>query len=372
MILSVKIRKQMKEGLLEASFAIPDETSRNLSILCDPDPRRLALFYCIAGLTDPDEGSVTLQDTVFVDTLTHKKLPPEKRRVGLLTSRTALFHHLSVQDNVRLALQSAEKAGLALSGVKNPVENLLPDVLHDFGLDGLGGQMPGQLSKVQQVRALCARMMAANPRLVLLDDPVAGLDAQSQASILTGLRTVCGKKKIPIVFASADAEEAYAMSDRILVMEDGRTGPVQERNHLFEKPKTLTGALMTGVTNVTPVEVLSKTHVLAPAWGIVVCKRDADGAFVPLPEGICAIGIRPEDLSFEKPEGASVEIPVRDPKVEETPKALVLSFQPGGKESERLCLSVPKGSKTKEELLSVSSVYVPAESLLYLTKADRS
>ena len=367
MILQVKIRKQTREGLLDAAFSITEHDRQNLSILAEPGELRTGLLTCIAGMEKPDEGSVILNDRVLSDTLKGTFVKPEERHVGLICRQTVLFSGLTVQDNVRLVLTAAEKAGLSLASSGNPVERLLPDLLHDFGLDGLGGKMPSELTASQRVRALFARMMASQPQLVLLDDPVSGLDGETRASILCAARDLCRKKQIPVIYAGANADEAYQMGDRILVLENGKTGESKEKNAFFEKPKTLTGALMSGVSNVARAVPLSKTHALVSDWGLVVMKRGENGRLLPLPEGLCAVGIRSSDLAFEKPEGSSVRLSVYGAEVEESPSCFLLRFCPVEGREKKIEVKVPKSVMRREELLRISTVYVPSNALLYLT-----
>lgn len=237
----------------------------------------------VAGFEDHTSGSV------LIDGRPVDSLPPRERNLGVVFQNYALFPHMSARENVEFALrmrkvpkaESRERAEAALDRV---------------GLAGLGGRRPRQLSGGQQQRVALARALVFNPAALLLDEPMAALDKRLREHMQEEIKTLQKSLGISVLFVTHDQDEAMAMSDRIVVMKDGRimqSGPPEE---VYNYPLTDWVASFLGDTNLIPATVLERDGNLAVvdlgSLGVGrVRDRGAQGEKY-------AVSIRPEHLKF--------------------------------------------------------------------------
>lgn len=278
MSLEVQIRKKLNSGtMLNVSFEVSEG---NCALLGESGSGKSAVLRCIAGLETPDEGRIVLDGEVLYDSLQKINLPPQKRRIGYLFSGYALFPDMTVEENLHMALLAGGRDAMRQetigAGSRTALVVATNNYLHDYHLDGLGGYYPEELSLVQQQRAAMARLMAATPRLVLLDDPFQRLNAYQKADMLEEVRDLLAGKKHPCVFASEDRDEVYAMGGSICVLHDGRSQMAQKKDDFFRHPETISGALLAGVRNVVNVRMLNEYHAVSDDWGIVFCFREKE------------------------------------------------------------------------------------------------
>lgn len=410
--LTIRLRKRA-EGAKKALDVDIRIQGGKLCLLGDADSGRGEVLRCIAGLDAPWEGRIALGDRVLYDSLEGICLPTALRRVGYLPEGAALFSRLSVAENVRLALASGGREE-SVSPEKHALKEAQDRLLHDFGLDGLGGLLPEALSRGQTVLALFARMMAAKPSLVLLDNPFRDLGGYEKAKILERVRGLLLKAQVPWIFAGDDRDEIYAMGDLICVLSDGKSEGVKRKDAFFQSPETLAGAILSGCENLAGVTRLDAFHVIVPDWGQVLCfrrdgepdeakeeqersqeeKKEGEEEKKPaekpgsgrasgeqnalwrpprerwraLPQTIAAVGIRAADILLQEPEEGSsyLALPVRERTIREERAVLDLAFLPGGQAKTPLHLHVPKSEKNKSKLESVEKVYLPEDKILWL------
>lgn len=392
--LSIRIRKKGAGGApdldVTASF-----TKESGSILGDGGSGRGLLLRCIAGLDTPEEGEIRLNGTVLFDSMAGICLPPAMRRVGYLAEDAALFAGLTVQENVTLALEAGRGRGTVPAG-KHALAAQADSILSKVGLDGLGGALPEHLSRSQKVLALFARMMAAEPNLVLLDDPFRDLGGYEKAAVLQKVRNALQGAKIPWLFAGADRDEVYAMGEEILVLHKRQGTGVRGREAFFRRPETLAGAILSGCENIALVTRLDPRHVRVPDWGLVLRavsvpeeeeKSEENNKKAPkqreeksekalpqkpaptLPPDLAAVGIRAEDFLLEPPkeeDAATISLPVREGEILEERTGWRLVFRPGEHAEKKLCLFVPKSEMNKNDLEKVEKVYLPEAKILWL------
>lgn len=307
MSLEVQIRKKEADRTLKMSLRTEE---RFLSVLGEESGGKTALLHCLSGLVLPDEGSISLNGRVLYDSLQKICIPPAERRAVLLPENYALFPGMTVEENLRLVLRETER-NVHRKERKLITTEKTAQLLKEYGLDGLGGCYPGELSRAQQLRAAMARTMAASPELVLLDNPFSRLDPYLRAELLTEIREkLSGEKKVTVVLATADRDEAYAMGGDIVSLENGVTGEAKPRDFFFREPSTVGAALLSGCHNIAEARRLDAYHALVPAWGAVFVFAGKKAAakqkgWEKLPEDLAAIGIREEDFRRELPEDAA-------------------------------------------------------------------
>src|SRR6476660_2469244 len=190
----------------------------------------------IAGLNSVDEGRVILHDRDVT------LASPQQRGVGFVFQHYALFQHMSVADNIEFALRVR----------KVPVgqrQKRRDELLELVGLAGLGGRLPDQLSGGQQQRVALARALAHKPEVLLLDEPFGALDAKIREELRRTIRQVQRELGITTVLVTHDQEEAFAMADRIGIMNLGRLLEIGRPDELYARPATRFVATFLGAAN---------------------------------------------------------------------------------------------------------------------------
>ncbi len=177
---------------------------------------KTSLLRAIAGLLQPDVGRIQLYGNVVCQTMRGREprvfLAPEKRRVGLVMQNPAVFPHLTAARNVAFPLHGTEK-----SSQKEKTSHLLQLV----EAEALADRWPRELSGGQLQRVAIARTLAAEPSVLLLDEPFAALDAQSRQRISQNLHQWARERKVPVLTVTHNLEEAFAAGDEVLTMEEG-------------------------------------------------------------------------------------------------------------------------------------------------------
>lgn len=212
---------------------------------------KTTVLRCLAGLERPDQGSIRFGEEVWFDSQRQIHRNPQQRGVGYLAQDLALFPHLTVADNIGYGLPSRGRAAK------------VAEIVDLFALRGLERRYPRQLSGGQQQRVALARTLVRRPRLLLLDEPLAALDAPLREQLRQELRRWLAGFGIPVVLVTHDRTEALALADQVVVMDQGRirqSGPIQE---VFNKPADPAVARLVGVETVAPGEVIGFQEGLA-------------------------------------------------------------------------------------------------------------
>ena len=212
------------------------------------------LVELVAGLRRPQTGRILLGDTLLADAAAGVFLAAQQRRIGFVPQDGALFPHLTVEGNLRFAERRAPIAGRGER--RDQICALL-------GIGGLLGRSVTGLSGGERQRVALARALVSAPRLLLLDEPLAALDAARKEAILPHLRRVRDELGIPILFVSHAREEVLALCDQLAVLADGRLlqhGPVAE---VFRRPANDAVARIVGVETVLPGRLLGGEGSLA-------------------------------------------------------------------------------------------------------------
>ena len=181
-----------------------------------------SILGAVAGLLRPDAGRVALEGAALLDTARGVCLPPERRRAALVFQDARLFPHLSVAGNLRYGLRRAPRQATG-PGFAEVVEML--------GIGHLLDRRPRALSGGERQRVALGRALLARPRLLLMDEPLAALDAPRRAEVLPFLARLRATARLPILYVTHSLEEVDALADRLVLLEGGRVlaeGPVEE------------------------------------------------------------------------------------------------------------------------------------------------
>ncbi len=216
--LSVAIRREFPGYTLDVSF---DATSGVTALLGPSGAGKTLTLRAIAGLLRPDGGRITLNNRVLFDATHHIDVPARDRRVGFVFQQYALFPHLTVAENIAYGLHGHQRAERAAR-----VDAMLSLV----GLIDLAARLPRALSGGQQQRVALARSLAPGPSLLLLDEPLAALDAPLRKRLGAELRALHDRTGVPMVLVTHDPAEATRIADSVVYIDAGsvRTQPAED------------------------------------------------------------------------------------------------------------------------------------------------
>jgi len=197
---------------------------------------------CIAGFEVPDEGFIYFGDHEVTT------LPPEKRNIGMVFQSYALFPHMTVAENVAYGLRMRKVA-------KPEIEKRVAEVLGRVQLKGMEARYPRQLSGGQQQRVALARALVISPDLLLLDEPLANLDAKLREEMRFYIRSLQKDIGITTMYVTHDQAEAMVIADSVAVMFDGKIDHLGDAFDVYRNPRTRRVADFIGLTNFLPVAV---------------------------------------------------------------------------------------------------------------------
>ncbi|MFZ6708375.1 ABC transporter ATP-binding protein [Undibacterium sp. TC9W] len=203
---------------------------------------KTTLLRAVAGLESPKTGTITLGERAIFDGSKGLEVPAEQRNLGLVFQSYALWPHKTVFDNVAYGLKLRK---LGTSEINDKVK----DVLGQLGLGHLGERFPHQLSGGQQQRVAIARALVYNPPVILLDEPLSNLDAKLREEARAFLRELIVRLNLSALMVTHDQGEAMAISDRILLLNNGVIEQQGTPQSMYETPDTLFTAEFMGSNN---------------------------------------------------------------------------------------------------------------------------
>ena len=228
--------------------AIPDlsltiEPGTLVTLLGPSGCGKTTTLRMLAGLEHPSAGKILIggKDVTM--------LPANERDVSMVFQSYALFPHMSAAENVGYGLESS---GLSRKEAREKAE----DGLALVGLAGMGNRLPAELSGGQQQRVAVARALVLEPQVLLLDEPLSNLDARLRRKVRTDIRDLQQRLGFTAVYVTHDQDEALAVSDRIIVMKEGRIAQSGAPRELYEAPASAFIADLMGEANVIDCEVL--------------------------------------------------------------------------------------------------------------------
>jgi molybdate transport system ATP-binding protein len=248
-MLRVQIEKAFRSA--EASsfqLKINETFPAGFTVLFGPSGAgKSTLLDCIAGLAKADSGRITFDNEIFLDSEKGIILPPQKRGIGYVFQSLALFPHLTVEQNVAYGV-----TGLPTVEREKRMERVA-DIFH---IRALRTRKPGELSGGEKQRVALARSVVHEPRVLLLDEPLTGLDAGLRHAILQDLRIWNATHQIPILYVTHNREEVDAIGNRVIAMVDGHVRARGTPKEVLDAPRALALAQATGFENVLDARVL--------------------------------------------------------------------------------------------------------------------
>jgi len=301
-MLTAQIRKGLPSaGALSFVLDVDMEVSAGITILFGPSGAgKSTLLDCLAGLTRPDAGRIAAGGDTLFDSATGIDFPPQERHIAYVFQTLALFPHLSVEENVSYGL-------LDLPAPER--DRHVAEILGAFRVEKLKKQKPGEISGGEKQRIALARSLVTEPRVLLLDEPLTGLDAELKSSIVDDLRVWNAAKRIPILYVTHSREEVDALGELVIAMENGRVVSAGAPIDVLDAPRRKRLAQAAGFENLLDATVLD----LREADGVMRVRLGETASELEVPLGFAAAGdrvrlaIRAGDilLATEQPRGLS-------------------------------------------------------------------
>ena len=221
-----------------------DFTSRKGEILVIVGPSgsgKTTILRCIAGLYRPKQGAIRCLGRDWLNTGNNLNIPVQKRRVGMVFQHYALFPHMTVRENIAVALGHV---------AKEQWSRRVTELLAKVHMHGLGERYPHQLSGGQQQRVAVARALARDPEVLLLDEPFSAVDKQTRKKLLRELAALKKQFSIPVVLVTHDLEEARMLADQLCVIHHGSTLQIDAPETIMTRPASALVARLVGLENV--------------------------------------------------------------------------------------------------------------------------
>ena len=257
--LTVDVRFARPSFALKAAFALEGP---GIGVLLGPSGSgKTTLMRLIAGLERPADGTVRLGRRIWYDRERGIDIPVRRRRVGIVFQDYALFENMTVAGNIGYGVPRRARG----EAVATWVEQL--------GLEGLGARYPGQLSGGQRQRVALARALAADPDLLLLDEPFSAVDAHLRSQLRAQLMGLAAGIATPVVMVTHDPEEARRIADTVGVVVDGALRRFGRTEEVFDDPHDHEVACVLGWRNLLPVDDCNRQRLAGP-WGEIPLAHD--------------------------------------------------------------------------------------------------
>ena len=282
---SVKLRR-IRAGAAPFDLDISVGIAAGITILFGPSGAgKSTVLDCIAGLARPDAGRIAASEEVLFDSEVGVNRPPQARNVAYVFQTLALFPHMSAEENIVYGLDGLPRQQRAAR---------VGEILKAFHVERLRTRKPPEISGGERQRIALARSLVTQPRVLLLDEPLTGLDAELKAGIVDDLRAWNAARRIPILYVTHSREEVDALGERVIAIDHGHVVGEGAPMDVLEAPRSRRLAQAAGFENLLT--------------GSVVALNEADGVMrVRLKESQCEIEIPLADASV----GGDVNVAIR-------------------------------------------------------------
>jgi len=292
-----KKRREDASFILDVSLDAPP----GITILFGPSGAgKSTLLDCLSGLLRPDAGKIAVCEKVLFDSALGIDVPPQKRRIAYVFQSLALFPHLTVEQNIAYGLRDIPDQDR---------RRRMEEILEAFGVENLRKRKPAQISGGERQRTALARSLVTGPRLLLLDEPLTGLDAERKAAIVEDLRAWNASKRIPILYVTHNREEVDALGERVIAIDKGRVVGHGAPMEVLDAPRRKRLAQAAGFENLldaTVVDLREQDGVMRLRLGESACEIEVPLAHASAGDRV-QVAIRAGDilLASEGPRGLS-------------------------------------------------------------------
>jgi putative spermidine/putrescine transport system ATP-binding protein len=236
------LRKDYGDETVVSELDLEVADGEFVTLLGSSGSGKTTTLMMVAGLVEPTDGAIEIAGEPVTG------VAPQKRNIGMVFQSYALFPHLTVFENVAFPLKRRRLP-------KTEVTRLVKDVLQRMHLEGFERRYPSQLSGGQQQRVALARATAYEPPLLLMDEPLSALDRNLRRSLQDELKRFHRALRTAILYVTHDQEEALSLSDRVILMSEGRVAQVGTPEEIYQSPKSLFVARFLGESNALHGEI---------------------------------------------------------------------------------------------------------------------
>lgn len=301
-----QLTKRFKDEVVLDDVSFDVAEGETLVLFGPSGAGKTVLLRCIAGAVDPEAGAISIGGTDMTE------MPPESRGVGMAFQNFALFPHMTAFDNIASPLVAKRSTSEKIKDGVESVAKLLK-------IDHVLSHAPRALSNGQKQRTALARALAAEPKVLLLDDPLRNVDAKLRFEMRLELPRLLADQGATVVYVTQDYKEAMALGDRIAVLDGGKINQIDTPDAIYHRPANVTIARHFGDPAINLLDVVPEKDGAGVFVGVA-------GQRIPLPSGFegmvgtaCVLGCRPEALHFDETgEGIKVTIEAETPLNEKT------------------------------------------------------
>ena len=272
-------KKEVVKGI---SFGV--EGGQLLALLGPSGCGKTTTLRMIAGLETPDDGEIWIEGALA----SHGRkvvIPQKQRHIGMVFQDLALWPHMTVYENIEFGLKAN---GHTRAERRKKIET----VLNKVNMQKYTNEYPGKLSGGQQQLIAIARAIVTEPKLLLMDEPLSGIDVKLRDDIRQEISRIQQETQITTVYVTHDQEDAFLLADKIAVMNNGMLEQIGIPEEIYSSPTSLFVANFVGEANIMQVKIVGKDRVLTP-WGELVCNTKG-------PEGKNAyLFFRPHQATIE-------------------------------------------------------------------------
>jgi putative spermidine/putrescine transport system ATP-binding protein len=284
------IQKRFGEVAAVADFNLAAERGEFVSFLGPSGCGKTTTLRMIAGFEQPTEG------TIVIDGADITRRPPNRRNVGMVFQSYALFPNMTVAGNIGFGLKVRKTS-------TDKIRAKVAELLTMINLPDKGDRYPYQLSGGQQQRVALARALAIEPQVLLLDEPLSALDAKIRVALRKEIRSIQRQFGITTVYVTHDQEEALSLSDRVVVMSEGRVEQIGTPAEIYNFPATPFVASFVGTLNLVNAKVIEAgTGRLSVAGQEVVAAKPISEAH---DGGSVTLALRPESIELGEGGGSN-------------------------------------------------------------------
>ena len=309
MSLIVRIKKDFGSFKLDVNFSNEGNVR---SLLGASGSGKSLTLKCIAGIITPDEGYIELNGKVLFDSANKINLSPQKRHIGFMFQNYALFPNMNVEQNIYQGIISNKSLS------KEEKHKKVKEMMSMFELTRLEKHRINQISGGQQQRVALARIMIANPEIILLDEPFSALDEHLRTKLQMDMKAFLERYGKDVIIVTHNRDEAYLLSENTTVMSNGSSIISKDTKELFDNPEYLDVSIITGCKNNFACKYIDKHTLYVPEWDYKLKTKQI------VPIDIRYIGVRAHSFTNKV---RSNLIPIKDIEIIEQPFEYCVRFR---------------------------------------------
>ncbi len=339
--LEINFQKQLKHYMLDMNVSM---NGGCLGILGASGCGKSMTLKAVAGIVRPDYGRIATEKLVFYDSKKKIDLSPQKRKVGYLFQNYALFPNMTVEENIMAGIQ----------GKRSEKKKKATRLVEQFQLSDLEKQYPARLSGGQQQRVALARILASEPDVLLLDEPFSAMDSYLKEELQLEMQRHIQSFFGCTILVSHDRDEIYRLCTHTMIMEKGKNVICDNTKALFENPRKVAAARLTGCKNISRAEKRGDFQVYAKDWGISLYTAEQ------VSEKTTYIGVRAHDVlpacnKGDTDQGNRVNwIPVLPVEQSETPFEQTMIFKANEQANKGIWMKSERGTLQIPEAVTIA------------------